>query len=316
MKSKVLKINNVNNMTVTWEEAMEGFLFFKKANGLSQRTLSDYKEHIQYFFRRYPNSWQSPKLKISVIEYMSDDIKPATYNIRLIYLRGFFEWCCQEDYLDLNPMKAFKKRKAEPRIVSISEESLKKLLELPDLSTFAGLRDYALIFFTLDTGIRPKEAFSLKIQDFDLKHLSVTIPTSIAKTRTSRSLPLLPPTAEAIHKLLLVRHPSWTKTIPVFCSSEGTSLNRHTWNDRMEFYSEKLGIKIRPYDLRHSFALMYLRNGGHAFGLQKTLGHTDMNMTKSYVNLTGQDLREVHQLASPLNRIAPTKRKRIRKIGK
>ena len=81
----------------------------------------------------------------------------------------------------------------------------------------------------------------------------------------------------------------------------------------MEYYSNKLGQKIRPYNLRHCFALMYLRNGCNAFGLQKTLGHTDMSMTRKYVNLTGEDLQEAHRTASPLNKIAPVKRKRIRK---
>lgn len=92
------------------------------------------------------------------MEYMSDDIKPATYNLRLVYLKVFFEWYYQEGYIKANSLANFKKRKAEPRIVSIPEEILRNLLGLPDLTTYAGLRNYALMFLTLDTGIHPKEA--------------------------------------------------------------------------------------------------------------------------------------------------------------
>lgn len=315
MAKRQTKISKANNLTLSWEESLQGFLFWKQAQGISKRTFSDYKVHVQRFFKRFPDSWQSPTLKQALLEYMSDDIKPVTFNLRLIYLRAFFDWCINEGCLTgANPLKDFKKRKEQARIVELPEETLRQLLALPNQKTFAGLRDYALIFFTLDTGIRPSEALALTKTDFDFRRLVVTIPAEVAKTRTSRILPILPPTAAAINKLISVRHPSWGEDIPVFCSNEGTALNQHTWGDRLELYGKKLGVKIRPYDLRHIFALLYLRNGGHAFALQKTLGHTDISMTKRYVNLTGEDLKETHRLASPLNRLTPKKKERVRMV--
>ncbi|WP_268921745.1 tyrosine-type recombinase/integrase [Metabacillus schmidteae] len=82
----------------------------------------------------------------------------------------------------------------------------------------------------------------------------------------------------------------------------------------MDGYSKEIFLKIRPYDLRHAFAIMYLRNGGNAFSLRKVMGHENMDMTKRYLNITGQDLREVHQHASPLNNLIPKKKSRIRKF--
>ena len=141
----------------------------------------------------------------------------------------------------------------------------------------------------------------------------VTIPAQISKTRIARTLPILHPTANTINKLIEVRHPTWEDDVPVFCSNEGTKLNVQTWGDRLEIYSRELGVRIRPYDLRHTFALLYLRSGGNAFGLQKSLGHVDMSMTKRYVNLSGNDLQEIHKTASPLNRLITIKN-RVGKI--
>lgn len=90
-------------------------------------------------------------------------------------------------------------------------------------------------------------------------------------------------------------------------------LTRHTWGDRIKSYSKKLEVKIVPYDLRHSFALIFLRGGGNALALQRTLGHTDLTMTKRYVNLAESDLKEQHAMASPLNRLMPVK-KRVSKL--
>ncbi len=73
-------------------------------------------------------------------------------------MKAFFEWAVREQYVEENPLTDFKKRKAQPRIVDLAEENLQKLMVLPNQATFAGLRDFALLMFTLDTGIRPKEA--------------------------------------------------------------------------------------------------------------------------------------------------------------
>jgi len=135
----------------------------------------------------------------------------------------------------------------------------------------------------------------------------------VAKTKVSRTLPVSPETAEAIRRLLSARHPAWKDTVPLFCTCEGTPLRNDTWGDRLEVYTKRLGVKIRPYDLRHAFALQFLRNGGNALALQRTLGHTDLSMTKRYVALTEQDLREQHALASPLNVLLP-KKNRVRKV--
>jgi site-specific recombinase XerD len=91
-------------------------------------------------------------------------------------------------------------------------------------------------------------------------------------------------------------------------------MNSFSWGNRLEAYSKKLGIWIRPYDLRHAFALQFLRNGGHALALQRTLGHTDLTMTKRYVALTEQDLRQQHTIASPLNTLLPQQH-RVRKVS-
>lgn len=223
---------------------------------------------------------------------MSQPVKPATYNLRLVYLKTFFTWCIKEEIFLENPLDGIKKRKDEGRVVNLDTDIIINLISLPDRKTYAGIRDYALILLTLDTGIRPKEAFSLLKEDINFRSLEVYIRSDIAKTRVSRTLPIMTVTAQAIRELIQTRHSAWKDRVPVFASTEGTPLTRHTWGDRLEMYSKQLQVKIRPYDLRHAFALQFLRNGGHALALQRTLGHTDLTMTKRYVALTEQDLHQ------------------------
>ena len=247
------------------------------------------------------------------MEYMSQPVKPATYNLRLTYLKVFFQWCVGEGYIVQNPLIGFKKRKAEGKTINISVDTLQKLINLPDKKTFAGFRDYALILLTLDCGIRPKEAFSLVATDINISSLEIYIRSETAKTRVSRTLPISPITAKAIKELLSAHHPGWDKSVRVFCSVDGKPMNRQAWGLRMKKYSNMLEYKITPYALRHAFALQFLRSGGHALALQRTLGHTDLSMTKRYVSLTQEDLKEQHRFASPLNVLLPQKN-RVRTI--
>jgi site-specific recombinase XerD len=298
----------------TWEEALEEFLFWKRAQAVSETTVNDYRRVIALFFRRYPEAVEHGQFRSCVLKHMAQPgISPSTYNLRLVYIRAFFAWCLQEGLIKRNPLAGFKRRKAASRIVSIDEAVLTRLLELPDKSTFVGLRDYALLLLTLDTGIRPSEALQLLVGDCNLRSLEITVRAEAAKTRDWRTLPVSPVTGNAINELIAVRPSTWDTAGSVFCTWEGRQLSLEGWRARLDYYSEKLGTKIRPYDLRHAFALEFLRNGGNAFALQRTLGHTDLAMTKRYIALTREDLREQHTQASPLGKLIP-KKERITRI--
>lgn len=311
---RLLKIND--KKVTSWEDCLKDYLIFKAAQGMSDRTIKDYQWHVNYFFKHYPDSWgEIDILKKAIINYFANgkDLSPATHNIRRKYLKAFFSWTVHEGILPFNPVDAISQRREEPRVREMNDTKLKALLAVPDKTTYSGLRDYALLCLALDTGIRPKEALSLFPDDVNLRSMEVRIPAVVAKTRVSRTLPITPLTLEAIRKLISVRPDSWGNA-PLFATAEGKPMDTGAWSHRLShYYGGKLGFKISPYDLRHAFALLFLRNGGHALALQRTLGHVDLSMTKRYVALTQQDLREQHTLASPLNALMPRK-ERVRKI--
>ncbi|OPY57240.1 MAG: hypothetical protein A4E55_01783 [Pelotomaculum sp. PtaU1.Bin035] len=46
-KSKVLSVKK--QRFVTWREVLEGFLFWRQAQGLSETTINDYRTHVNIF---------------------------------------------------------------------------------------------------------------------------------------------------------------------------------------------------------------------------------------------------------------------------
>ncbi|KLU64307.1 tyrosine recombinase XerC [Desulfosporosinus acididurans] len=224
------RVRKVTQSLIRWEDTLSMFLAEKKAQGRSDTTIHDYDYHIHKYYRLFPDG----NLQANLYAYMTEKIAPATYNIRLAYLKGFYKWCVEQGYMDENPLKNLSKRRAEPRIVELDTETLTELVKLPDVRTYAGLRDKALIFLTIDTGIRPKEACQLTKHDFNSRTLEIFIRAEIAKTRNQRILPVSQATASLISQLIAVRPREWIDVTPIFASADGTMLNRHTWGDRLE----------------------------------------------------------------------------------
>lgn len=311
------KMGNINKKAFkSWQEAMENYLLFKKAQGLRDITIKGHGDVIKLFYKRHPEAWTEPQnLEQHVYAFFGEDIAPATYNIRRNYLRQFFNWCQEYKIYKNNPVAKLKKKKDEGRIVQFDEDIIKRLLEIPNRNTFAGLRDYALMVLTLDTGIRPQEAFKILIDDINFKSREIHIRPEVSKTNTARTMPVSPYTCQILQRLIEARHHSWPASIPVICTAEGTEMDVNLWSHRLKDYCKKLGIRIRPYDLRHTFALYFLRQGGHALALQRIMGHATLDMTKRYVALTQGDLKTQHDNASPLNKLVIPK-SRQRKIKK
>lgn len=42
-----------NKKMLSWEQAMEAFLFWKKAQGVSETTLKGYSNHIKHFYNKF-----------------------------------------------------------------------------------------------------------------------------------------------------------------------------------------------------------------------------------------------------------------------
>lgn len=197
--------------------------------------------------------------------------------------------------------------------MDIPDETLERLLKLPDTRTYAGIRDKALMLLTLDTGIRPSEGHGLLISDVNLEAGTVTVRQEIAKTNRGRTLYMVAQTVRAIRALIRVRPAEWDDKVTLFATETGGRMGKDSWGDRMEEYSARLGTKVRAYDLRHAFAIRYLRNGGNCFMLQKLLGHTRMDQTLQYLHFVGNDLETDHQKASPVLGLA-TAQRRVRLI--
>jgi site-specific recombinase XerD len=294
------------------EDMISNFLILKKAQHLRERTLKDYNSHLAKLSLIYE---KTKNYRSAAMEYLaSETINPTTYDTRLRVMKVFFNFCLEERLIEESPLKGFKQQKAHNRIVEISDNDIIELLNAPNRLTYAGLRDYALLLFSIDTASRPLESLQLKPENFSFETYQVTIPEHINKIKTKRTLNFSPQTYSAINKLLSAQSPDW-KDAPVFSSEEGTIMLETSWCHRVVKYCKKIGIKrVSPYMIRHYSALSHLKNGMNIFALSKMLGHTTISTTQIYLNITTDELVKEHDKASVINKLIPIKT-RVRKIA-
>lgn len=201
---------------------IEEFLAWRKLE-VTDYTITNFRNNLRRFFNQYENSIinNEKDLIIAVKSYLQP-LSAGYFNKVLQALRQFFEYLREERVILKNPCKGISFKSYTPKIVNLSDDVIRQLIELPDRGAFAGLRDYALILTILDCGIRPKEAVQLKTKDVDFQNSQVIVREECSKTRTMRVLPLSVKPLQAIRRLLSVRPQEWKDTVPIFSTCSGT----------------------------------------------------------------------------------------------
>lgn len=298
-----MRMVKIKDEGLTLEQVAECFLLVKEAQHTGEAAMQDYRNCLRRFIRESQNSIDYEKLECDTLRFFSaiPDTSPARYNKPFQNVNALFNWMVEQDYIAKSPIKVNKlhKRRDDGNIKPVEIEALQRFIEALDRKTYTGLRNYTVIMLMLDTGIRTKELLSLHDSDYSRTDKSLHIDKTVAKTRKSRTAYLSGRTATALEGFLRVKPDEWEDwLIPNY---EGHQLKVDHLDKSFAKHSEACGVKITPYQLRHSFATLFLKNGGDLFSLQHLMGHADLRITKRYTELDEDYIAGQHQSFSPVN---------------
>lgn len=226
----------------------------------------------------------------------------STVAIRLRGLRAFFNWLVERGVLRESPMKDIVINDRERNIVeTYSHEQVRELLRQPDLETFVGYRDYAIMTILIETGVRLRELTDIKVGDVRMNDSQILIH---GKNREDRLVPIQSQAKRVLRRYLKARGES---PVPyLFITHHDRQMSRKAVQERISKYgrmSNITNVRNSPHTFRHTFAKMSVQNGANVFDLQKILGHSTLDMVRVYVNMFSAEVAESHRKFSPIENL-------------
>jgi integrase/recombinase XerD len=115
--------------------------------------------------------------------------------------------------------------------------------------------------------------------------------------------------SSTVYRVLFKYLHRWRPQVPsqyFFIHGNGQPLTRFYAAHRLQSYGKRAkiaGIRCSPHTLRHSFAVNYLRLGGDSFTLQRILGHSTLEMTRHYTEVSNSDVELKEKKFSPAERL-------------
>jgi integrase/recombinase XerD len=186
-----------------------------------------------------------------------------------------------------------------PRLVprTFTPDELAALLHVRP-ATMTEARIFVLMQMYLDIGARAEELLALRRGDVNLNDLLIHI---TGKGARQRIVPFRLPLRAELHRWMDLT-PDGPPTAYLFPTPRGHYSYRNALRDFVTLAKSKgiTGHRVSFHTLRHSFATLYIANGGDPMRLQQLLGHSTLAMTQKYVSLQTRDLSNVHEQFSPL----------------
>ncbi len=274
------------------DHAVRKFLKTRHMHDVSPRTIEAYEWALSKLMIVHPHELPATTEEMHRVFTAFPDLAPESKKSLWRRLGIFFRWLERED-LAPNLMATIPAplcRRKLPRTLSESETS--RLLASIDDE-----RDYAIMVVLLDTGIRVGELASITWDGLSPSGIRVSGKTG------DRVVPILP------HVYDLVSRQG--DEGGVWKSRGGHRGYLGTWGlktvvrRRMRHAGFK-PPKIGPHTLRHTFGTQYMLNGGDVFSLKRIMGHSNIETTMLYVEMSDRLVAEQHRKFSPMARFIPT----------
>ena len=283
--------------------------------GLSSHTVSAYATDLRAFICSLTNvsdGQHKPRTAVLIKASRSDIMRCLSERVRdgsssrsaarlLSALRQFYAWVVRENLLRENPTALIRSPSiGRPLPKTLTESSVKALLDAPIVSSDLGLRDRAMLEVLYGCGLRVSELVGLTVDQVNLQQGVIRV---WGKGRKERLVPMGDLAMHWVEKYYRQARPSLQKgaTSDMFLSLRGKAMTRQTFWHRIRIHGVVAGIThdISPHTLRHAFATHLVNHDADLRVVQMLLGHSSLSTTQIYTHVATERLKSLHRSHHP-----------------
>ena len=268
------------------------YLGAKRIDGLSDKTLGNYRCNLEMFAARVNKS----AAKVTTddirgyISYLDETrhLKDTSLQTHINTLRAFFGWLHTEERIKKNPMSKIKSLKLDKKGArqALTVEELERLRDA--CKTY---REKALIEFLVSSGCRLSEVAQLRAADLNLADRSVQVTGKGDKDRVV----YFSVRARLMVQEYIVQRKGGDGLF-VSNKSPYEPLKPRAIQRIVRSLSERAGLegRVHPHLLRHTFATHALNGGMDVTVIQRLLGHEDIATTQIYAELNEEGVSSIY----------------------
>jgi len=296
---------------------MQEFGEWMRVKGFSESTVEHRLDSLRYFFTwadmrgiRQPREVTKPALERYqryLFHYRKVNGEPLSFqtqNARLSHIRNFYRWLARGNYILSNPASDLDLPRMEKRIPRsfFTAAEADAVINQANLASSLGIRDRGILETFYSTGIRRSELARLKMFDIDSDRGTVLIRDG--KGKKDRMVPIGDRALHWIHKYLREVRPMLAIEPDegfLFLTKEGLSITLDFLTIMVKRYVEAARIRKKGscHIFRHTMATLMLEGGADIRFIQQMLGHSRLESTEIYTQVSLRKLRAVFLTTHP-----------------
>ena len=265
--------------------------------------LTQFEKYLKELSDGHDIFWQ--KLDKRYVRHFLMELQEQGLNKRSIArkvatLKSFFRFLEKQEIVEQSIASAIKMPKFDNKLPEfLTKIEIEKIVNLPDLSTFEGIRDKAILELFYSCGLRLSELITLKTENLMLREDAVRV---IGKGRKERILPVGKHARNALLRYLDYRKKLARPGVQeIFILESGKAMYPMSVQRLIKKYINMV-VSISsasPHILRHSYATHLLDSGANIRVVKDLLGHENLSTTQVYTHLSIDHLKNVYKSAHP-----------------
>jgi integrase/recombinase XerD len=285
----------------------EFLTYIQVEKGLARHTLESYardlarlnnwatrhKKPVQELTRQDMRGW--------IADLSKEGLAPSSVARAVSAARGLFRFLLLDGHIKRHPTEDLQTPQKFSHLPAfLTQEEIARLFNQPDVRTFEGIRDRAVLELLYACGLRVSELVSLKQADIDLQ---TGILVCYGKGGKERRVPIGKSAIHWLQQYNSAKAEFGSAKLRLMFEYRGKPLTRQFVWSMIKGYAKELGSKnVSPHTLRHSFATHLLQNGADSRSVQALLGHSDISTTQIYTHMTDRHLRNAYDRFHPRSR--------------